>query len=53
MKEDLLGPQPESVMQAGGYQGVLASQSSALTTLQPTNGLLMHCVPRAFEALDQ
>ena len=33
-------------MQMGGLEGVLASQSSALTTLQPGHGLLMHCVPR-------
>ena len=42
---DLRQP-PLATTQAGGLEGVLASQSSALTTLQPSRGLLMHCVPR-------
>jgi hypothetical protein len=34
-------------LQMGGYEGVLRSQSSALTTLQPDKGLWMHCIPRS------
>ncbi len=31
----------------GGYEGVLRSQSSALTTLQPADGLWCTATPRA------
>lgn len=30
----------------GGKEGVLASQSMALSTLQPEGGLWVHCSPR-------
>lgn len=36
-------------LQMGGKEGVLKSQSVALSTLQPEGGLWVHCTPRSLQ----
>ena len=36
-------------LQMGGKEGVLKSQSVALSTLQPEGGLWVHCIPRSLK----
>lgn len=36
-------------LQMGGKEGVLKSQSVALSTLQPEGGLWAHCIPRSLK----
>ena len=36
-------------LQMGGKEGVLKSQSIALSTLQPEGGLWVHCIPRRLQ----
>ena len=37
-------------LQMGGKEGVLKSQSVALSTLQPEGGLWVHCIPRSLQS---